>query len=123
MRVRAAPWVDVTSVEIVTGQIGGGYRVAQTFEVPPRPTQIGPEAGTLAEAQERTIRFERDLDVGVGPDNGWVQVIVRGTRRMDDVLPFMPIPPMAFTNPIYVVRQPTAPPPFPGVPARAGPPP
>jgi hypothetical protein len=118
VRVRAAPWVDVTSVEIVTGQIGGGYRVAQTFEVPPRPTQIGPEAGTLAEAQERTIRFERDLDVGVGPDNGWAQVIVRGTRRMDDVLPFMPIPPMAFTNPIYVVRQPTAPPPFPGVPAR-----
>jgi hypothetical protein len=32
---------------------------------------------------------------------------------MDDVLPFMPVPPLAFTNPIYVVRKPVPPPPFP----------
>jgi hypothetical protein len=32
---------------------------------------------------------------------------------MDDVLPFMPIPPLGFTNPVYVVRHPVAPPPFP----------
>ncbi len=117
LRVRAAPWVDVASIEIVAGQIGAGYRVAQTLEVAPRPTQIGPEPGTLSEAQDRTIRFDRDIDVDVGPDNGWVEVIVRGNRRMDDVLPFMPIPPMAFTNPVYVVRHPAPPVPFPGAPA------
>ena len=55
------------SVEIVVGQIGSGTRSSQSFDVPSRPTQIGPEPGTLAEAQERTIRFDRDLDVAVGP--------------------------------------------------------
>jgi len=117
LRVRAAPWIDVASIEVVVGQIESGYRIVDTFDVPRRPTQIGPEPGTLADAQDRTIRFDRDLDVVVGPDNGWVQVIVRGDRRLDDVLPFMPVPPMGLTNPVYVVRHPAPPPPFPGVPA------
>ncbi|HEY8087210.1 MAG TPA: hypothetical protein VIF09_05185, partial [Polyangiaceae bacterium] len=115
IRVRAAPWVDVTRVEVV---VGG--RVVETFDVPSRPTQLGTESGTLEEAQQRTIRFDRDFDVTVGPDNGWVQVIARGERRMDDVLPFMPVPPLAFTNPVYVIRRPVSPPPFP---VSSGPPP
>ena len=41
------------------------------------------------------------------------QIIARGERRMDDVLPFMPVPPFGFTNPIYVVRHPVPQPPFP----------
>lgn len=109
VRVRAAPWVDVTQVQIVANG-----RIVQTFDVPSRPTQMGPEAGTLEEAQARTIRLDRDIDVTMGDANGWVQVIARGERRMDDVLPFMPVPPLAFTNPVYVVRRPEAPPPFPG---------
>lgn len=108
LRVRAAPWVDVTRVDVV---VEG--KIVQTMEVPPRPTQLGPEPGTLAEAQDRTIRFDRDIEVPVGPDNGWVQIIARGERRMDDVLPFMPVPPLGFTNPVYVVRRPTPPPPWP----------
>ncbi len=115
VRVRAAPWIDVTRVEVV---VGG--KVAQTFDVPSRPTQVGPEPGTLAEAGERTIRLDRDLRILVGPDNTWVQIIARGERRMNDVLPFMPVPPLAFTNPVYVVRRPVPPPPFP---ISAGPPP
>jgi hypothetical protein len=111
LRVRAAPWIDVTLVEII---VGG--RVVQTFEVPARPTELGPETGSLSEAEARTVRFDRDIEVAVGDANGWVQVIVRGERRMDDVLPFMPVPPLAFTNPVYVVRHPEPPPPFPGVP-------
>jgi hypothetical protein len=118
LRVRAAPWVDVTRVEVVAGQIDGTYKTVRTFEVPSRPTHIGSEPGTLAEASDRTIRFDADLEIPFGPDNGWVQVIARGERRMDDVLPFMPVPPMAFTNPVYVVRHPAPAPPFPGVPAR-----
>jgi hypothetical protein len=122
LRVRAAPWIDVASIEVVVGQIGSGYRIVDTFDVPRRPTQVGPEPGTLAEAQDRTIRFDRDLDVAVGPENGWVQIIVRGERRMDDVLPFMPFPPMGLTNPVYVVRHAVPPPPFPGVPPPRPPP-
>lgn len=108
LRVRAAPWIDVTRVEIV---VGG--KIVQSFDVESRPARIGPEPGTLEEAQARTIRFDRDIEVRVGPDNGWVQVIVRGQRRMDDVLPFMPVPPFAFTNPVYIVRRSVLPPPWP----------
>jgi hypothetical protein len=115
LRVRAAPWIDVTRIEVVTGG-----RVVQTYDVPSRPTQIGAEPGTLEEAAARTVRFDQDIDVPVGPNNGWVQIIARGERRMDDVLPFMPVPPMAFTNPVYIVRRPVAPPPFP---ITSGPPP
>jgi hypothetical protein len=102
-------------VEIVVGGVGGagGATVAQTYEVPSRPTQLGPEPGTLDEAGARTVRFDRDIEVAVGAENTWVQVIARGERRMDDVLPFMPVPPLAFTNPVYVVRHPQPPPPFP----------
>ena len=114
LRIRAAPWIDVSRVEVVVGQVGGSYSVAQTFEVQQRPTHVGTEEGPLAEAQARTIRFDRDLEVPVGPENGWIQVIARGDRRMDDVLPFMPVPPFSFTNPVYVVRRPAAQPPFPG---------
>jgi len=113
LRIRAAPWVDVTRVEVVVGVVGGTVRVVQSFDVASRPTELGPEAGTLEEAGLRTIRFDRDVDVPLGPENGWVQVIARGERRMDDVLPFMPVPPLGFTNPVYVVRRPAPPPPFP----------
>ncbi len=109
VRVRAAPWVDVSQVQIVANG-----RIVQTFDVPSRPTQLGNEAGSLEEAQARTVRFDRDIDIAVGEANGWVQVIARGERRMDDVLPFMPVPPLAFTNPMYIVRHPEPPPPFPG---------
>jgi len=113
LRIRAAPWIDVTRVDVVVGAVGGTHGIAQSFEVPSRPTALGPEPGTLEEASARTIRFDRDIDVAVGPENGWVQIMARGTRRMDDVLPFMPVPPLGFTNPVYVVRHPTPPPPFP----------
>jgi len=167
LRVLAAPWVDVTRVDVVVGGpppsagsagvanaatgagaslIGGapatgvpnvpggagaplagtpgaGAMVVQTFEIPPRPTELGPEPGTLEEAAQRTVRFDRDIEVPVGPENTWVQVIARGERRMDDILPFMPVPPLAFTNPIYVVRRPVAPPPFPLTTRSPAPPP
>jgi hypothetical protein len=116
VRVRAAPWIDVTHVDVVAGEIGAGYRVAEAFDVPSRPTAVGPETGTLTEAQDRTIRVDREFEISPTSvdGNGWVMVVVRGDRRMDDVLPFMPVAPLAFTNPIYVVRHPTPAPPFPG---------
>ncbi|HSY21208.1 MAG TPA: CehA/McbA family metallohydrolase [Polyangiaceae bacterium] len=113
VRVRAAPWVDVTRVDVVIGQIDGRWSVAQSFDVPSRPLAIGPEDGTLAEAQQRTVRFDRDLTIAVGSGNGWIAVVARGARPMGDVLPFVNVAPLAFTNPIYVVRRPSPPPPFP----------
>ena len=63
-----------------------------------RPSSA-PSPGRSTEAAARTIRFDRDIDVPVGPDNGWVQIIARGERRMDDVLPFMPVPPLRLHEP------------------------
>jgi hypothetical protein len=105
VRVRAAPWIDVTRVDIVVG----GH-VMQTFDVPPRPTEIGPIDGTADEIAQKSIRFDEDVTVSIGGDNGWVQVVVRGDRRMDDVLPFMPVQPFAFTTPVWIVRHYAAPP-------------
>jgi hypothetical protein len=99
VRVRAAPWIDVTSAEVVVG----GESV-ESFRIPPRPTIVGAELGGLEEAQARTIRYDADVTIPVGAESSWIVVIVRGDRPMDDVLPFMPVPPRAFTNPIYVVR-------------------
>jgi len=99
VRVRAAPWVDVTSVEIVVS--GRGERILPVASV---PTKVGPEAGTLEEAAARTVRFDQDVDVPIPKGGGWFVVVARGTRHIDDVLPFMPIAPMGVTNPIWVRR-------------------
>jgi hypothetical protein len=108
VRVRAAPWVDVTSVDLV---VGG--QTVRSFEVPSRPTKLGPEAGTREEASARTIRFDQEISVPlggqVGTPRGWFLVIARGKRRLDDVLPFMPVPPLGMTNPVWV-RAPWQPP-------------
>jgi hypothetical protein len=95
--IRAAPWIDVTSATIVAHGI-----VVQTFDVPARPTLTGPETGTLAEAEARTVRLDAEVRLDVGADPTWVMAVVRGTRTMDDILPFMPVPPFAFTNPIFI---------------------
>ena len=111
LRVRAAPWIDVTSAELV---VGG--KTIDTFSIPSRPAGLGPEAGEKADAEARTIRYDADLSVPVGPESTWVVVVVRGDRKMHDVLPFMPIAPLAFTNPIYLTRPAPprgAPPPLP----------
>jgi hypothetical protein len=99
VRLRAAPWVDVSQLEVV---VGG--KSIDTIAIPSRPTAIGPELGTREEVEARTIRFDADLTIPVGPESSWVVVIARGARKMDDVLPFMPVPPLAFTNPVFVVR-------------------
>jgi hypothetical protein len=97
--VRAAPWVDVSRLEVV---VGG--KTIQTVTIPSRPLALGPEAGTRAEVQARTVRFDEDVTVPVGLESTFVVVTARGTRKMDDILPFMPITPLAFTNPVYITR-------------------
>ncbi len=99
--VRAAPWVDVSSLEIM----GGGDSLAKV-PITPRPEVIGPESGTLEEAQARTLRFEGDIDVVLPEHAHWLLAVARGTRKLDDILPFMPITPLAMTNPVYLDRRP-----------------
>jgi hypothetical protein len=100
VRIRATAWVDITSIDFV---VGG--RTIQTLPIASQPTKLGPEEGTLEEAQKRTVRFDSEVKVEAGPENTWLMVIVRGTRRLDDALPFMPVPPMALSNPIWITRD------------------
>jgi hypothetical protein len=98
--VSAAPWIDVTEVEVLLGTT-----TVTRAPVPPRPRATGTPARDLSAARAAALRFERDFDIpfeGTAPK--FVVVVVRGTRPMDDVLPYMPIQPLAFTNPIWLAR-------------------
>ena len=101
--VRAAPWVDVTSLEIIANG-----RSLETVLIPSRPTKTGPEPGSAEEAAARTIRLDQQLSLSLGTGNTWLVFVARGQRRLDDVLPFMPTPPLAFSNPIWITRDPNA---------------
>lgn len=116
LRVRAAPWVDVTSVEVIAGlpppppsphvystTPGSTVSLFKTAVVS-RPTQLGREDGKLEDVQARTIRLETTLSLKVPETARWLIAIVRGDRPMDDALPFMAIQPLAFTNPIYLAH-------------------
>jgi hypothetical protein len=129
LRIRAAPWVDVTSVEVLAGipapppapPSGGGggggatpaplpppapgrREVVFKAKIPSRPLTLGNEDGTLEEAAARTVRFETDLVLNVPDGARWIVVVARGDRTMDDALPSMPIQPLGFTNPIWLTR-------------------
>lgn len=116
LRIRAAPWVDVTSVEILAGvpappsaggvaTPGGGRReVIYKNKIPSRPTRLGKEEGTLEEAAARTVRLETDLALELPEGARWIVVVVRGDRTIDDALPSMPVQPLGFTNPIWLAR-------------------
>ena len=97
--VRAAPWIDVTSLDVVVGGV-----VVQTLSIASTPTQVGPMTEPLAELEKRAIRLDADLHVELSKVPTWVVVVARGTRLLDDVLPFMPVPPRAFTNPVWLRR-------------------
>jgi hypothetical protein len=95
--VRAAPWVDVTSVKIVVGGV-----VTQTFDVPSRAMTTGPELGSIEEAAARSQRLDAEVRIDAPSQATWMLAVVQGTRTLDDILPFMPIQPFAVTNPIFI---------------------
>jgi hypothetical protein len=121
LRVRAAPWIDVTSVEVIAGipaapappglvpsapmvAAGGRREVLFKKKLASRPTKLGKEEGTLEEAAARTVRLDTDLFLTVPEGARWIAVVVRGERALDDALPSMPIQPLAFTNPIWLIH-------------------
>jgi hypothetical protein len=91
----------VSSVDIV---VAG--RVVQTLAVPKKTLVTGPEPGSLAEAQLRTLRLEETVNVDVGAIDNWIVLVARGDRKLDDVLPSMPMTPLGFTNPVWLLHDP-----------------
>jgi hypothetical protein len=85
VRVQAPEWIDVSVVEV---WVDGQLTVART--VPPVPRDRG-----------SPVRFEETIEVPV-PDRGFLFVLVRGDRPLDLLLARAGIPPLAFTNPIWI---------------------
>ena len=67
-----------------------------------RPTPPGQPSRDSAFT--RSLRYDTSVTFQVPDTAKWIVVIVRGDRAMDDILPFMPVQPMAFTNPIWLQR-------------------
>lgn len=80
VEVRAAPGVEVDTLELV---VGGARRAVE-------PT---PGEGSLRLLYEAKLAVSRDT---------WVVAIARGSRPLDDLLPGSGALPLAFTNPVYV---------------------
>jgi hypothetical protein len=101
VRVLAPPWIVASEVEIIVQ----GKRVLRR-SIAPRALGLGREEGSLADSEARSVRLEEDIAVPLAPGATWVMALVRGERRMDEILPFMPIRPLGFTNPIWLKRLP-----------------
>jgi hypothetical protein len=101
VRVRAAPWIDVSNIQIVASRT----TVFQT-DLVPYEVQMGVEKGTIEEASARAVRYEKSIDLNIPPGAKWLVVIVRGNQSYADALPFMPVQPLAFTNPVWLGQKP-----------------
>ncbi len=100
VRVRAAPWIDVDEVELFVGTQSAARR-----PIASRPGRTGVPNGALDDVRRQMIRFDSEFEVAIRPPDGFVVVVVRGSRRLDDVLPYMATQPLAFTNPIWVRHE------------------
>jgi hypothetical protein len=95
--VRAAPWVDVRTVDILADG-----KVVLHRDLPKRETREGVETGSRDEAEARTLRFSEKVTLPLPTGTHWVLAIARGEETLDRYLPATRIRPIAFTNPIWV---------------------
>jgi hypothetical protein len=101
VRVRAAPWVDVRSVEVL---IGG--RVVSRHDLPERAVGRGVPQGTLTQMHEAAVRFDQTLELNAPRGTRTLVVRARGERSLAEGVPFLNFRPMAFSNPIYLAHAP-----------------
>ena len=97
VRVRAAPWVDVTSVDIVAAG-----KVLVSTPILSRPTEIGKVEGDATELAAKVLRYEGNVPLTLAKGTKWVLAVARGNRKLEDVLPFMPVEPIGVTNPVWI---------------------
>jgi hypothetical protein len=97
--VRAAPWMEVSRLDFYVGPA-----VVHTETIAP-PASGGPPV----------VRFEGTVTLPV-PRDAYVIVLARGERGLEQLLGKTGVPPLAFTNPIWLVRPRPRARPRPGVP-------
>jgi hypothetical protein len=82
LRVRAAPWIDVSEVEVL---VGGDARRVRYISVPP---------------SSQVVRLDTKVELRVAAPT-FVVVVARGSRDLPNV--YSPkVRPLAFTNPIWL---------------------
>lgn len=96
VRVRATPWIDTSELEIY---VGGKSVLRRNLSGRPERRMGKPEGG-LQEERQRMVRFEEDLEVNAPPGAQYLVVVVRGQKKVSEVLPFMEWTPMAIVNPM-----------------------
>lgn len=96
LRVRAAPWIDVSDVSILVGGHEAFRR--ELASIPPR---FG-VAKTAEEDERAALRFEDDVEIAVPPGARTVVAVARARKVPDEAMPFMGFLPIAFTNPLVV---------------------
>ncbi|HEU4405272.1 MAG TPA: CehA/McbA family metallohydrolase [Polyangiaceae bacterium] len=101
VRVRAAPWVDVRSVEVL---VGG--RVASRHDLPEVAPRRGVPQGSLAQMHEASVRFDQTLELNAPRGTRTVVVRARGERSLAESVPYLAFRPLAFSNPIYLAHAP-----------------
>jgi len=104
--VSAPPWMDVSTVEIWSdGAIVRSERFSAAPIVAPPPAPRPQVRGRVSIPSTPpplpVIRYAADLDVEIARD-GYLVVLVRGDRPMDVYFGRNGIPPLAFTNPIWI---------------------
>ncbi len=101
VRVRAAPWVDVRSVEVL---VGG--RVVSRHELAERPLKRSAPETSLAQLHEASVRFDQTLEINAPRGARTLVVRARGERSLAEAVPFLAFRPLAFSNPIYLAHTP-----------------
>lgn len=97
LEVYAAPWIDVTHVDLYLGQ-----HVALSLPVDPVPLRVGPEPGDPPERFARALRLVRDLELDTPAGPSFVVAVARGDKKLEWVLPATALPPLAITNPVWL---------------------
>jgi hypothetical protein len=98
VKVRAAPWVDTTEVEVF---VGG--KSALRRELPEGPTRrVGSPEGSLEDGRRAAVRLDETLEVPVAPGARGLVVVVRGRRKVGEILPYLDWAPRAIVNPMRI---------------------
>lgn len=97
--IRAPPWLDVSSFEVIAGN-----QQIHHQSLPARELAAGGDGGSNEEAIDRAVRFDGDIQLAIPPAARWVVLIARGDGADDDAIPGIRLRPLAFTQPIWLAH-------------------
>jgi hypothetical protein len=104
VRVRAAPWVDVSQVELWAG----GKKV-WSRALAPRPLRTGPPGADAEQERSAAVLLDEAVTVELPEGARALVAAARGERPVGKLVPLGSIPSFAFTNPLRIPEGASAP--------------